>query len=179
MVRKKQKVIPERHRIAKPTPATSRDGSQSEAAEEPPGVTNMEIPLPTTPQASRPGTPENAGPTFKNCNKLQELATLIDVYSTTLENTHTLIQGALQNGIKNLNHPLIRSESSYMELTNERLQKAVSEHASLPPCDNPNCTRHNSNNTPAKSNSPDPSPPPTPVPTKRKENADGFTPPPT
>ncbi|GFS89304.1 hypothetical protein TNCV_3399801 [Trichonephila clavipes] len=104
MVRKKQKVIPERHRIAKPTPATSRDGSQSEAAEEPPGVTNMEIPLPTTPQASRPETPENAGPTFKNCNKLQELATLIDVYSTTLENTHSRSATKLNQGSQSPTH---------------------------------------------------------------------------
>ncbi|GFU78952.1 nucleic-acid-binding protein from transposon X-element [Trichonephila clavipes] len=172
MVRKKQKVIPERSRNAKPTPTTSRDGSQSATTEEPPGVTNMEVLLPTTPQASRPGTPENAGPTFMTCNKLQELALIIDVYSMNLENSHTLLQGALQSGIKDPNNPLVRSESSYMELTNMRLQKAVSEYASLPPCDNPNCTRHNSNNTPAKNNSPNPSPPPTPIPTKRKENAE-------
>ncbi|GFV91750.1 hypothetical protein TNCV_4763151 [Trichonephila clavipes] len=178
MVRKKQKVIPERHRNAKPTLTTSRDASQSAVAKEPPGETSMEIPLPTTTKASRPGTPDDSGPTFANCSKLQELTTLIDYYSTTLETTHTLLQRAMQNGIKDPNNPLVRNESSYMELTNERLQKAVSEYASLPPCDNPNCTRHNSNNTPAKNNSPDPSPLPTPVPTKRKENEDSFTPPP-
>ncbi|GFW64234.1 hypothetical protein TNCV_3075951 [Trichonephila clavipes] len=65
MVRKKQKVIPERHRNAKPTPTTSRDASQSAVAEEPPGETSMEIPLPTTPKASRPGTPEDSGPTLR------------------------------------------------------------------------------------------------------------------
>ncbi|GFV64390.1 hypothetical protein TNCV_2503081 [Trichonephila clavipes] len=70
---------------------------------------------------------------------------------------------------------IIVKETSYMELTNERLQQAVSEYASFPPCDNPNCTRHTSNNTPAKNNSPDPSPSPRPVPTKRKESDDGFT----
>ncbi|GFX08061.1 hypothetical protein TNCV_1237401 [Trichonephila clavipes] len=59
-----------------------------------------------------------------------------------------------------------------------RLQKAVSEYASLPPCDIPNCTRHNLKDTPPKLNSPDPSPPPTPIPTKRKENSEGFTSPP-
>ncbi|GFW71037.1 hypothetical protein TNCV_191281 [Trichonephila clavipes] len=37
MVRKRQKVIPERHRNANPTPTTSRDASQSAVAEEPPG----------------------------------------------------------------------------------------------------------------------------------------------
>ncbi|GFS95755.1 hypothetical protein TNCV_435611 [Trichonephila clavipes] len=133
MVRKKQKVIPERHRNAKPTPTTSRDASQSAVAEEPPGETSMEIPLPTTPKASRPGTPEDSGPTFANCSKLQELATLIDYYSTTLETTHTVLQRAMQNRIKDPNNPLVRNESSYMELTNERLQKVVSEYASLPP----------------------------------------------
>ncbi|GFW35479.1 hypothetical protein TNCV_3071071 [Trichonephila clavipes] len=55
MVRKKQKIIPERRR-AKNTPTTSRDGRDSAASGEPPGVTDMDIPLPATPQASRPGT---------------------------------------------------------------------------------------------------------------------------
>ncbi|GFW64752.1 hypothetical protein TNCV_4450541 [Trichonephila clavipes] len=79
----------------------------------------------------------------------------------------------MQSGLKDPNNPIIVKEKSYMELTNERLQQAVSEYASLPPCDNPNCSRHTSNNTPAKNNSLDP---PTPVPTKRKESDDGFTP---
>ncbi|GFX38791.1 nucleic-acid-binding protein from transposon X-element [Trichonephila clavipes] len=69
-------------------------------------------------------------------------------------------------------------ESTYLELNNTRMQKAVSEYASLPPCGIPNCTRHNSNDTPLKLNSPDPSFPPTPIPTKRKENSEGFTSPP-
>ncbi|GFT09230.1 SWIM-type domain-containing protein [Trichonephila clavipes] len=92
MVRKKQKNIFERHRNANPTPTTSHDASQPAATEEPSGEINMEIPLPNTPQASRPGTPEDFGPTFKNCRKLQELPTLIDLYSATLENTHTLLK---------------------------------------------------------------------------------------
>ncbi|GFU74068.1 hypothetical protein TNCV_1641921 [Trichonephila clavipes] len=57
-------------------------------------------------------------------------------------------------------------ESSYLELNNTRMQKAVSEYASLPPCGIPNCTRHNLKDTPPKLNSPDLSPPPTPIPTK-------------
>ncbi|GFU68286.1 hypothetical protein TNCV_834131 [Trichonephila clavipes] len=171
MVLKKQKVIPER-RSAKTTPATSRDGSQPAASEEPPGVTDMELPLPTTPQASLPGSPEKAGPIYKNCKKLLEIADLIDTYSMIPETSKNIVQGALDHGITDPNTPLIRMESSYMELTNTRLQKAVSEYASLPPCDNPNCTRHNPNNTPAKNNSPVPSPPLTPIPTKRKENAE-------
>ncbi|GFU74067.1 hypothetical protein TNCV_1641911 [Trichonephila clavipes] len=59
MVRKKQKMIPERRR-AKHASTTSRDGSESAASEEPPGVTDMELPLPASHQASRPGTPEKA-----------------------------------------------------------------------------------------------------------------------
>ncbi|GFT39622.1 hypothetical protein TNCV_4964981 [Trichonephila clavipes] len=69
-------------------------------------------------------------------------------------------------------------ESASLELNNSRLQKAVSEYTSLPPCGIPNCSRHNSIDTPLKLNSPDPSPPPTPIPTKRKENPEGFTSPP-
>ncbi|GFW34951.1 nucleic-acid-binding protein from transposon X-element [Trichonephila clavipes] len=177
MVRKKQKVIPERRR-AKHTPTTSRDGSESAASEEPHGVTDMELPLPATSQASRPGTPENAGSTSTNCKKLQDLANLIEVYSMTIETSQKILQGLIDKGLTDPNNPIIRRESSYLELNNTRLQKAVSEYASLPPCDIPNCTRHNPKNTPVKNNSPDPSPPPTPIPTKRKENTEGFTSPP-
>ncbi|GFY14155.1 hypothetical protein TNCV_3613441 [Trichonephila clavipes] len=132
MVQKKQKNIFERHRNANPTPTTSHDASQPTVTEEPSGKTSMEIPLPNTPQASRPGTPEDFGPTFENCRKLQELTTVIDLYSTPLESTYLLLKGVMQSGIKDPNNPIIRKETSYMELTNERLQQAVSEYASLP-----------------------------------------------
>ncbi|GFS63819.1 nucleic-acid-binding protein from transposon X-element [Trichonephila clavipes] len=69
-------------------------------------------------------------------------------------------------------------ESAALELNNTRLQSAVSEYTSLPPCGIPNCSRHNIKDTPLKLNVPDPSPPPTPIPTKRKENSEGFTSPP-
>ncbi|GFW64204.1 hypothetical protein TNCV_709091 [Trichonephila clavipes] len=177
MVRKKQKNIFERHRNANLTPTISHDASQPTVIEEPSVETSMEIPLSNTPQASRPGTPEDFGPTSENCRKRQELTTIIDLYSTTLESTYLLLTGVMQSGIKDPNNPIIRKKTSCMELTNERIQQAVSEYASLSPCDNPNSTRHTSNNSPVKNNSPAPSPPTT-VLTKRKENEDGFTPPP-
>ncbi|GFY07864.1 hypothetical protein TNCV_4288001 [Trichonephila clavipes] len=149
MVRKKSKVIPERRR-SKNASTTSRDGSESATSEEPPGVAGMELTLPASPQASRPGTPEKAGPTQLHCKKLPGLAYLIEVLSM---------------------------ESAALELNNTRLQSAVSEYTSLPPCGIPNCSRHNIKDTPLKLNVPDPSPPPTPIPTKRKEN-EGFTSPP-
>ncbi|GFW56122.1 nucleic-acid-binding protein from transposon X-element [Trichonephila clavipes] len=61
MVRKKHKPIPEQRR-AKKTPTTRRNSNDSTASEEPPEVTDMDIPLPASPQASRPGTPEKDGP---------------------------------------------------------------------------------------------------------------------
>ncbi|GFU89951.1 hypothetical protein TNCV_2438381 [Trichonephila clavipes] len=125
---KKTEKIFELHRYANPTPTTSHEASQPTVTEEPSGQTSMEIPLPNTPQASRPGTPEGFGPTFENCRKLQELTTIIDLYSTTLESTH-LLKGVMQSGIKDPNNPIIRKETSYMELTNERFQQAVSEEA--------------------------------------------------
>ncbi|GFU49354.1 hypothetical protein TNCV_974651 [Trichonephila clavipes] len=179
MVRKKQKIIPERRR-AKNASTTSRDGSESAASEEPPGVTDMETPLPASPQASQPGTPEKAGPTQLHCKKLRELAYLIEVLSVTthIETSQKTLQGAIDRGITDPNNPMIQMESTYLELNNSRSQKAVSEYTSLPPCGIPNCSRHNSKDTPLKLNSPDPSPPPTPIPTKRKENSEGFTSPP-
>ncbi|GFV73882.1 hypothetical protein TNCV_2003051, partial [Trichonephila clavipes] len=91
-----QKNIFERHRNANPTPTTSHDASQPAATEEPPGNINMEISLSNSPQTSRLGTPEDFGPTSENCRKLQDLTTLIDVYSKTIENTHTLLKGLMQ-----------------------------------------------------------------------------------
>ncbi|GFV09460.1 nucleic-acid-binding protein from transposon X-element [Trichonephila clavipes] len=84
-----------------------------------------------SPQASRPGTPEDFGPTFENCRKLQELTTLIDLYSANIENTNTLLKGLMQSGLKDPNNLIIVEEKSYMELTNERLQQAVTTRGLL------------------------------------------------
>ncbi|GFS63817.1 hypothetical protein TNCV_1128371 [Trichonephila clavipes] len=83
MVRKKTKILPERRR-SKNASTTSRDGSESATSEEPPGVAGMELTLPASPQASRPGTPEKAGPTQLHCKKLQGLAYLIEVLSVSI-----------------------------------------------------------------------------------------------
>ncbi|GFW03141.1 hypothetical protein TNCV_157611 [Trichonephila clavipes] len=136
MVRKKSKIIPERRRT-KNASTTSRDGSESAASEEPPGVADMELPLPASPQASRPGTPEKAGPTQLHCKKLQDLARLIEVLSVTIETSQKILQGAIDRGITDPNNPMIQMESTYLDLNNTRLQKAVSEYTSLPPVASP------------------------------------------
>ncbi|GFT89413.1 hypothetical protein TNCV_4386991 [Trichonephila clavipes] len=66
-------------------------------------------------------------------------------------------------------------ESAALEKNNARLQSAVSEYTSLPPCGIPNCSRHDTQNSPFKPNTPDPT---TPIQIKRKENTEGFTSPP-
>ncbi|GFS64934.1 RNA-directed DNA polymerase from mobile element jockey [Trichonephila clavipes] len=180
MVRKKTKIVPERRR-SKNASTTSRDGSESATSEEPPGVAGMELTLPASPQASRPGTPEKAGPTQLHCKKLQGLAYLIEVLSLSIyiETSQKVLQGAINSGLTDPTNPIIQMESAALELNNTRLQSAVSEYTSLPPpCGIPNCSRHNIKDTPIKLNVPDPSPPPTPIPTKRKENSEGFTSPP-
>ncbi|GFT05266.1 hypothetical protein TNCV_123021 [Trichonephila clavipes] len=169
-------MFPERRR-SKNASTTSRDGSESAASEEPPGVAGMELPLPASSQASRPGTPEKAGPTRLHCKKLQELARLIEVLSVSIETSQKILQGSINRGITDSADPIIQMESAALELNNSRLQKAVSEYTSLPPCGIPNCSRHNSKDTPLKL-TPNPSPPPTPIPTKRKDNSEGFTSPP-
>ncbi|GFW27917.1 hypothetical protein TNCV_767971 [Trichonephila clavipes] len=59
MVRKKQKMIPERRR-AKHTPTTSRDGSESAASEEPPGdLANLIEVLSVTIETSQKTTRSN------------------------------------------------------------------------------------------------------------------------
>ncbi|GFT89412.1 hypothetical protein TNCV_4386981 [Trichonephila clavipes] len=171
MVRKKHKPIPEQRR-AKKTPTTRRNSNDSTASEEPPEVTDMDIPLPASPQASRPGTPEKAGPTQLHCKKLQDLARLIEVLSISIETSEKILQGVISKGITDPTNPIIQMESAALEKNNARLQSAVSEYTSLPPCGIPNCSRHDTQNSPFKPNTPDPT---TPIQIKRKENTEGFT----
>ncbi|GFW28632.1 RNA-directed DNA polymerase from mobile element jockey [Trichonephila clavipes] len=171
MVRKKHKPIPEQRR-AKKTPSTRRNSSDSAASEEPPEVTEMDIPLPASPQASRPGTPEKAGPTQLHCNKLQGLAYLIEVLSVSIETSQTILQDVVSIRLTDPTNPIIQMESAALEKNNARLQCAVSEYISLPPCGIPNCSRHDIQNTPLKPNTRDPT---TPIQIKRKEDTEGFT----
>ncbi|GFU20989.1 hypothetical protein TNCV_1809031 [Trichonephila clavipes] len=71
MVRKRHNPIPEQ-RLARKTSSTRRNSNDSTAPEEPPEVTEMDIPLPASPQASRPGTPEKADPTPLNRAKTHQ-----------------------------------------------------------------------------------------------------------
>ncbi|GFW02024.1 hypothetical protein TNCV_1149041 [Trichonephila clavipes] len=136
MVRKRHNPIPEQ-RLVKKTSSTRRNSKDSTATEEPPEVTEMDIPLPASPQASRPGTPENADPRQLHCDKLQRLAELVDMYSTTIETSQKILQGVISSGITDPTHPIIQMETPYLELNNSRLQKAVSEYTSLPPVASP------------------------------------------
>ncbi|GFU19814.1 PRE_C2HC domain-containing protein [Trichonephila clavipes] len=163
MVRKKHKPIPEQRR-AKKTPSTRRNSSDSAASEEPPEVTEMDIPLPASPHASRPGTPEKDGTAQLHCKKLQELANLIQVLSISIETSQTILQGVVSKGLTDPTNPIIQMESSALERNNTRLQCAVSEYTSLPPCGIPNCSRHDTQNTPLKPKTPDPT---TPIQIKR------------
>ncbi|GFW58182.1 hypothetical protein TNCV_1820531 [Trichonephila clavipes] len=125
MVRKKHIPIPEQRR-AKKTPTTRRNSNDSTAPEEPPEVTEMDIPLPASPQASRPGTPEKDGPAQLNCKKLRELAEYIQVLSTTIETSQKILQNVISKGVTDPTHPIIQMETPYLDLNNSRLQKAVS-----------------------------------------------------
>ncbi|GFV39057.1 hypothetical protein TNCV_2008011 [Trichonephila clavipes] len=174
MVRKKHKPIPEQRR-AKKTPTTRRNSNDSTASEEPPEVTEMDIPLPASPQASRPGTPEKDGPDQLHCDNLQRLTEYIQVLSITIETSEKILQDAIRRGITDPNDPIIQMETPYLELNNSRLQKAVSEYTSLPPCGIPKCSRHDIQNTPLKPNARGPT---TPTQIKRKEDTEGFTSPP-
>ncbi|GFU31651.1 nucleic-acid-binding protein from transposon X-element [Trichonephila clavipes] len=148
MVRKRHKPIPEQRR-AKKTSSTRRNSNDSTASDEPPEVTDMDIPLPASPQASRPGTPEKVGPAQLHCKKLRELAQYIEMLSTTIETSEKALQLAIDYGITDPTNPMVQKESSYMELNNSRLQKAPNTRG-----------------------------PTTPTQIKRKEDTEGFTSPP-
>ncbi|GFU76066.1 hypothetical protein TNCV_698641 [Trichonephila clavipes] len=123
MVRKKHKPIPEQRR-AKKTSSTRRNSSDSAASEEPPEVTEMDIPLPASPHASRPGTPEKAGPTELHCKKLQGLARLIEVLSVSIETSQKILQEVISKGLTDPTNPIIQMESAALELNNSRHQRA-------------------------------------------------------
>ncbi|GFY21174.1 PRE_C2HC domain-containing protein [Trichonephila clavipes] len=125
MVRKKHKPIPEQRR-AKKTPSTRRNSSDSAASEEPPEVTEMDIPLPASPQASRPGTPVKDGPAQLHCKKLQGLANLIEVLSISIETSQTILRDVVSKGLTDPTNPIIQMESAALERNNTRLQCAVS-----------------------------------------------------
>ncbi|GFV83491.1 hypothetical protein TNCV_982541 [Trichonephila clavipes] len=105
------------------------------------------------------------------------LANLIEVLSISIETSQTILQDVISKGLTDPTNPIIQMESAALERNNTRHQCAVSEYTSLPPCGIPNCSRHDTKNTPLKLKMPDPSPPPTPIQIKRKENTEGFTPP--
>ncbi|GFX28889.1 hypothetical protein TNCV_4251281 [Trichonephila clavipes] len=74
MVRKKQKNIFERHRNSKPTSTTSHEGSQSTETPKPTCDDIMDLVFPASPQASRPGTPQDFNATSSNCQDLLKAA---------------------------------------------------------------------------------------------------------
>ncbi|GFW23343.1 hypothetical protein TNCV_3804421 [Trichonephila clavipes] len=117
MVRKKPKPIPEQRR-AKNSPSTRRNSRDSAASVEPPEVTEMDIPLPASPQASRPGTPEKDGTAQLHCKKLQGLANLIQVLSISIETSQTILQGVISKGLTDPTDPIIQMESAALERNN-------------------------------------------------------------
>ncbi|GFX38288.1 nucleic-acid-binding protein from transposon X-element [Trichonephila clavipes] len=90
----------------------------------------MDIPLPASPHASRPGTPEKDGPVQLNCKKLRDLANYIEVLSISIESAEKTLQTAIDRGIDPTN-PMVQKETSFMELYNSRLQKAVIHQSRL------------------------------------------------
>ncbi|GFX61917.1 nucleic-acid-binding protein from transposon X-element [Trichonephila clavipes] len=166
MVRKKTKILPERRR-SKNASTTSRDGSESATSEEPPGVAGMESTLPASPQASRPGTPEKAGPTQLHCKKLQGLANLIEVLSVSIETSQKILQGVISKGLTDPTNPIIKMESAALELNNSRLQcainltnafSALNNTATEEPIETPVSTNKSPVTTPRKTNQSNQSP---------------------
>ncbi|GFX72544.1 nucleic-acid-binding protein from transposon X-element [Trichonephila clavipes] len=157
MVRKRNKPIPEQRR-AKKTSSTRRNSNDSTASEEPPEVTDMDIPLPASPQASRPGTPEKDGPAQRHCIKLIELAEYIQVLSITIETSEKILQNAISKGVTDPNDPIIQMEAPYLELNNSRLQKATDE-----PIETQVLTNKSPVTTPSKTNPTQPPKLPPPI----------------
>ncbi|GFS87661.1 nucleic-acid-binding protein from transposon X-element [Trichonephila clavipes] len=133
-------------------------------------------PIPGQRRAKKtPTTRRNSNDSTASEEPPEDLARLIEVLSITIETSEKILQLAIDHGITDPTNPMIQMESSNLELNNSRLQKAVSEYTSLPPCGIPNFSRHDIQNTPLKPNIPDPT---TPIRIKRKENTEGFTSPP-
>ncbi|GFS91291.1 hypothetical protein TNCV_1307001 [Trichonephila clavipes] len=124
----------------------------------------------TSRHSSRPGTPMES-----TCKRLQDLNHIAKVYSEGVTTTKRTIEGYRRNGHEDDN-PLIIDPLRQLAAYEEYVQRALSELSSLPPCDIPGCTDHNTPTcSPTKPNLQD-SPLPKNTATKRTENKDGVSP---
>ncbi|GFT73433.1 hypothetical protein TNCV_4020821 [Trichonephila clavipes] len=133
MVRKKQKNIFEQHRNSNPTSTTSHEGSQSITTPEPTRDDIMDLSLPASPQASRPGTPQDFDDaTSSNCQDLLRAAMEIKALAPGIEKVHSQISDLLMQGLTDPNDPVILEKSQFLERLNGYYQQAVSHFTSLP-----------------------------------------------
>ncbi|GFY42577.1 hypothetical protein TNIN_395531 [Trichonephila inaurata madagascariensis] len=97
----------------------------------------MDFSLPASPQTRRPVTPQDFAAGSSNCQELLKLAKLVKGYAISIEGCQKGINGLLQAGLTDLNHPTMLDYTRVLEDYNQRYQQAVSEFTSRPPCDTP------------------------------------------
>ncbi|GFT73432.1 hypothetical protein TNCV_4020822 [Trichonephila clavipes] len=130
MVRKKQKNIFEQHRNSNPTSTTSHEGSQSITTPEPTRDDIMDLSLPASPQASRPGTPQDFDDaTSSNCQDLLRAAMEIKALAPGIEKVHSQISDLLMQGLTDPNDPVILEKSQFLERLNGYYQQAKDSKA--------------------------------------------------
>ncbi|GFV41221.1 uncharacterized protein TNCV_2979751 [Trichonephila clavipes] len=104
MVRKKQKNIFVRHRNANPTSTTNHEGSETTATPEP-TRDDMDLSLPASPQALRPGTPQHSDAASSNCQDVVKAAMEIKALAPDIEKVNSQISNLIAQGLTDLQRP--------------------------------------------------------------------------
>ncbi|GFY66760.1 hypothetical protein TNIN_452131 [Trichonephila inaurata madagascariensis] len=126
----------------------------------------MDLSLPPSAHNSRLGTPR-----LSTCQRLQDLAYRIKRETILISYQEATLNALRLNGIAD--NESLSLQLKILKDIQARHQSAVSEFSSLPPCDTPGCTEHN---TLSKKNLMQDFPPlPKTNSTKRKEKDDSFT----
>ncbi|GFW77757.1 hypothetical protein TNCV_2805041 [Trichonephila clavipes] len=98
--------------------ADSPEGTRPIPTSGPTRENSMDIPLPASPQASRPGTPQDLATTSPIFQNLRRLATEIKSYSIAIEGTHSLINNLMAQGMTDPEHPTLIDNANFLDKIN-------------------------------------------------------------
>ncbi|GFX90212.1 hypothetical protein TNCV_2449871 [Trichonephila clavipes] len=87
-----------------------------------------ELSLPASPQALRPGTPQDFTSSSSNCQGLQRLANDFKGYSISIDGCHRGINALIQAGLTDPNNSIMLNNTKVLEEYNQIYQQAQNNH---------------------------------------------------
>ncbi|GFQ96758.1 hypothetical protein TNCT_462251, partial [Trichonephila clavata] len=133
----------------------------------------MDLSLLPSGNSSRPDTPS-----YTNCERLIRTTDDIRKFTNFVSRANYMIKSMHLDGFTAEEDPSLQDLNCRLPQYQNYLDMAVSEFNSLPYCDTPGCTDHNTPTQSPTKNNPENSEISEKAPVKRKENEDGFTSPP-